>query len=168
MLPTPITAVAQRSKYYYSITKDRPSKLSEVRLHSVALSALARRVMSRLTISKVQTRLIHTFSFLPGSTPSTLSSSTPSHQHRRAGLRQNSRSFCAMPTAPALLSLLPALAESAVPRTSVRRRARASEQMTAFLGSPARWPHVASCEKPLRVSVGSSRKEGGWEEPTLR
>lgn len=44
-----------------------------------------------LTISKVQTRRIQTFNF--PSTPSTPSSSTPSHQHRLAGLRQKSRSF---------------------------------------------------------------------------
>ncbi len=55
---------------------------------------------ARLTISRVQTRRIQTLS-LPPSTPSTRSSSVPSHQHRRAGFRQNSKSFCAMPSAAA-------------------------------------------------------------------
>lgn len=81
-----------------------------------------------LTISRVQTLRIQTFN-VPG-TPSTSWSSTPSHQHRLAGLRQNSSSFCAMPTA-----LLLAV-ES--PRMSVRRRASAIEQTTALLGSAAR------------------------------
>jgi hypothetical protein len=46
------------------------------------------------TISSVHTLLIHTFS-LP-STPLTLSSSTPSHQHRRAGFLQKRSSFWAV------------------------------------------------------------------------
>lgn len=79
-------------------------------------------------ISRVHTLLIQTLSFLP-STPSTLSSSTPSHQHRRAGFRQKSSSFWAMPTA-----LLP----MSLPRMSERRRASARLQITALLGSPAR------------------------------
>lgn len=86
-----------------------------------------------LTISNVQTLRIHTLS-LP-STPSTLSSSTPSHQQRRAGLRQKSRSFCAMPTALLFRSL---------PLISVRNRASAMLQITALLGSPARWPQRSS------------------------
>lgn len=86
-----------------------------------------------LTISSVQTRLIHTLS-LPG-TPSTSCSSTPSHQHLRAGFLQKRSNFCAMPTAcpPAKSPLM-----------SVLRRARARLQMTALLGSPARWPHLSS------------------------
>jgi len=93
----------------------------------------------RLTISSVQTLRIQTFSF--PSIPSTLSNSTPSHQHLRAGFLQNSRSFCAMPTA--------GLVARASPLTSVRRRARAKLQMTVLLGSPARWPHRSSLLKPL-------------------
>lgn len=84
-------------------------------------------------ISSVHTRLIHTLSF--PSTPSTLSSSTPSHQHLLAGLRQNSNSFCAMPTALLPISL---------PRMSLRSLARARLQTTALLGSPARCPHWSS------------------------
>lgn len=89
-------------------------------------------------ISNVHTLLIHTLS-LP-STPSTFVNSTPSHQHLRAGFRQNSNNFCAMPTA-----LLPI----SFPRTSVRNRARARLQITALLGSPARCPHRSSWLKPL-------------------
>jgi hypothetical protein len=55
-------------------------------------------------------------------------------------LRQKSSSFWAMPTA-----LLP----MSLPRMSERRRASASEQMTALLGSPARWPQWSSWLKPL-------------------
>lgn len=77
-------------------------------------------------ISRVQTLRIHTFN-LP-STPSTPSNSTPSHQHRRAGFRQNKRSFWAIPTASRLFT------ES---RMSVRKRASARLQITALLGSPA-------------------------------
>lgn len=98
---------------------------------------------SRRTISSVQTRRIHTFS--TPSTPSTFFSSTPSHQHLRAGLRQNNSSFCAMPT-----TLL--LVESPLdvaPLMSVRSRASASEQMTALLGSDARWPQVSAWLNPL-------------------
>lgn len=84
-------------------------------------------------ISRVQTLRIQTLS-LP-STPSTFSSSTPSHQHRRAGFRQKRSSFCAIPTA-----LLP----MSLPRMSLRSRASARLQMTALLGSPARWPQVSS------------------------
>jgi hypothetical protein len=91
------------------------------------------------TISRVQTLRIQTLSF--PSTPSTLSSSTPSHQHRRAGFLQNSRSFCAIPTALLLISL---------PLISVRNLARAMLQITALLGSPARCPHWSSWLKPLR------------------
>lgn len=93
----------------------------------------------QLTISRVHTLRIQTFS-VP-CTPSTSSSSTPSHQHRLAGLRQNSSSFCAMPTALLLV------VES--PRMSVRRRASAIEQTTALLGSAARWPQVSARSKPL-------------------
>jgi hypothetical protein len=89
-------------------------------------------------ISSVHTLLIQTLS-LP-STPSTSSSSTPSHQHLRAGLRQNSSSFCAMPTALLPISL---------PRMSDRSRASARLQMTALLGSPARCPQESSWLKPL-------------------
>lgn len=81
----------------------------------------------RLTISSVQTLLIQTLR-VP-STPSTFSKSTPSHQHRLAGFRQNNRSFCAMPTALEL---------AISPRTSLRNRASAMLQMTALFGSPAR------------------------------
>ena len=93
------------------------------------------------TISRVQTLLIHTFS-LP-STPLTLSSSTPSHQHRRAGFLQKRSSFCAMPTALLLARSLPLM--------SVRRRANAMLQMTALFGSPARCPHWSSWLNPLRI-----------------
>lgn len=34
-----------------------------------------------------------------------------------------------------------------------RRRARASEQITALCGSPARWPQASSRLKPLRTGV---------------
>lgn len=81
-----------------------------------------------LTISSVQTRLIHTFSF--PSTPSTFSSSTPSHQHLLAGLRQKSRSFCAIPKV--------LLFARSLPRISVLNLASARLQMTALLGSLAR------------------------------
>jgi len=91
-------------------------------------------------ISKVHTLRIQTFN-LP-STPSTWSSSTPSHQHLRAGFRQKSNSFCAIPTA---------LLFAASPRMSVRNRASAMEQMTALFGSAARWPHVSAWSKPLRA-----------------
>lgn len=97
-------------------------------------------------ISSVQTLRIHTLS-LP-STPSMPSSSMPSHQHRRAGLRQNSSSFCAMP-----IALLP----TSLPRMSLRSRASARLQMTALFGSPARWPQWSSWLKPLRfVSLAAS------------
>lgn len=86
-----------------------------------------------VTISRVHTRLIHTFNF--PSTPSTSSNSTPSHQHLRAGFRQKSSSFCAMPT-----TLLPARS----PLMSVRNLASARLQTTALLGSPARWPQRSS------------------------
>lgn len=46
----------------------------------------------RLTISSVHTRRIQTFTLWP-SHPSTSASSTPSHQQRRAGFRQNRSSF---------------------------------------------------------------------------
>lgn len=85
-------------------------------------------------ISSVHTRLIHTLS-LP-STPSTSSNSTPSHQHLLAGLRQKSRSFCAMPTA--------LLFPRSLPRISLRSLASARLQTTALPGSPARWPHLSS------------------------
>lgn len=102
------------------------------------------------TISSVQTLLIHTLS-LP-STPLTLSSSTPSHQQRRAGFLQNRSSFCAIPTA----LLLP----RSLPLMSVLRRARAMLQMTALLGSPARCPHRSSWLNPLPTSVSM------WSENT--
>jgi hypothetical protein len=89
---------------------------------------------SRLTISSVHTRRIHTFS--GPSTPSTSFNSTPSHQHRRAGLRQNRRSFCAIPTA--------LLFARSFPLISVLNRASAMLHITALLGSPARWPHLSS------------------------
>ena len=94
----------------------------------------------RPTISKVQTLLIQTLSF--PSTPSTLSSSTPSHQHLRAGFLQNNRSFCAMPTALLLANSLPLM--------SVLRRARAKLHITALLGSPARCPQRSSLWNPLQ------------------
>ena len=101
---------------------------------------------NRHTISKVQTRRIQIFS-LP-STPSTSSSSTPSHQHLRAGFLQNNNNFWAMPTA-----LLPAKS----PLTSVRNLANARLHMTALLGSPARCPHRSSYSKPLyRVRQSNS------------
>lgn len=97
-------------------------------------------------ISSVHTLLIHTFNF--PSTPSTLSNSTPSHQHLLAGLRQNRSNFCAMPTT-LLLASLP-------PRTSVRRRASASEQITALLGSLARCPQLSEWLNPLfYISIDS-------------
>ena len=97
---------------------------------------------SVLTISKVHTLRIHTFNF--PCTPSTSFNSTPSHQHLLAGFRQNSKSFCAIPTAFASLPLEPpGPAAADEPRMSVRRRANAREQMTALLGSGARWPHAS-------------------------
>ena len=111
---------------------------------------------NRLTISSVQTLLIQTFS-LP-STPSTFSSSTPSHQHLRAGFLQNSSSFCAMPTTLLLASSLPLI--------SVLRRARARLQMTALLGSGARWPQRSSLWKPLlgnqQLHQSDRRDIKGW------
>lgn len=101
-----------------------------------------------LTISNVHTRRIQTLS-LP-STPSTLSSSTPSHQHLRAGFRQKSSSFCAIPTALLL---------AASPRMSVRSRAKAIEQTTALLGSAARWPQVSAWSKPLSQHVRQVRRQ---------
>lgn len=92
-------------------------------------------------ISSVHTRLIHTLS-LP-STPSTSSNSTPSHQHLLAGLRQKSRSFCAIPTA--------LLFPRSLPRISLRSLASARLQTTALPGSPARWPHLSSWLKPLEM-----------------
>jgi hypothetical protein len=92
-----------------------------------------------VTISSVQTLLIHTFS-LP-STPFTFSSSTPSHQHRRAGFLQKRSSFWAIPTALLFARSLPLI--------SVRSRASAMLQITALLGSPARCPHLSSWLKPL-------------------
>ena len=89
-------------------------------------------------ISSVHTLLIHTFSF--PSTPSTPSSSTPSHQHLLAGFLQKRSSFCAIPTA--LLPISP-------PRMSVRNLARAKLQMTALFGSFARWPQWSSWLNPL-------------------
>lgn len=89
-------------------------------------------------ISSVHTLLIHTLSF--PSTPSTPSSSTPSHQHLRAGFRQKRSSFCAIPTA---------LFPSSFPRISVRNRARARLQMTALFGSFALWPQWSLRLKPL-------------------
>ena len=117
---------------------------------------------TQLTISKVQTLRTQTFNC--PSTPSTPSSSTPSHQHLLAGFLQKSSNFCAIPTELALLWLLVAGLEGeemllalgvafAVLSEedgfwgllmSVRRRARAREQMTALLGSLARWPQVSS------------------------
>lgn len=99
-----------------------------------------------LTISNVQTLRIQTFSF--PSTPSTSPRSTPSHQHLRAGFRQNRRSFCAIPT-----TLLPARS----PLMSVRSLANAKLQMTALFGSPARWPHISSWSKPLYESVSPNQ-----------
>jgi hypothetical protein len=55
-------------------------------------------------------------------------------------LRQNSNSFCAIPTALLPISL---------PRMSDLSRASARLQMTALLGSPALWPHLSSWLKPL-------------------
>ena len=89
-------------------------------------------------ISSVQTLLIQTFNF--PSTPSTPSRSTPSHQHLRAGFRQNRSSFCAIPTA--LLPISP-------PRMSVRNLASARLQITALFGSFARWPQWSSWLNPL-------------------
>lgn len=89
-------------------------------------------------ISNVQTLLIHTFSF--PSTPSTPSSSTPSHQHLRAGFLQNRSNFCAIPTA--LFPISP-------PRMSVRNLASARLQMTALFGSFALWPQWSSWLNPL-------------------
>lgn len=80
-------------------------------------------------ISSVHTRRIQTLS-LPW-TPSTSSSSIPSHQHLLAGFLQNSSSFCAMPIAALFMS---------VPRMSLRNLVNARLQMTALFGSPARWP----------------------------
>lgn len=80
-----------------------------------------------MLISSVQTRLIQTLSF--PDTPSTFSSSTPSHQQRLAGLRQKRCNFCAIPSALLLISL---------PRISLRSRASARLQITALFGSPAR------------------------------
>lgn len=91
-----------------------------------------------LTISKVHTRRIQTLT--SPSTPSTSSSSIPSHQHRRAGFLQKRRSFWAIPTALLL---------DKSPRMSVRSLARARLQITALLGSGARWPHWSSRSNPL-------------------
>ena len=99
------------------------------------------------TISSVQTLRIQTLS-LP-SMPSTFSNSIPSHQHLLAGFLQNRRSFCAIPTA-----LL--LARVSLPLISVRKRARARLQMTALLGSPARWPQRSSLLKPLKGRLVAS------------
>ena len=109
------------------------------------------RQRNSLTISKVHTLRIHTFNF-PG-TPSTPSSSTPSHQHLLAGFLQKSNSFWAIPTA---LESFPA-----EPRTSVRKRANAREQITALLGSGARWPHVSFGWKPLLGDVSTCPKSYG-------
>lgn len=83
---------------------------------------------NKRTISKVQTLRIQTFNF--PSTPSTLYSSTPSHQHLLAGFLQKSRSFCAIPTALLFARSLPLI--------SVLSRASAKLQMTALFGSEAR------------------------------
>lgn len=91
------------------------------------------------TISRVHTRRIQTFSF--PSTPSTLSNSIPSHQQRLAGFLQKSSSFWAIPT-----EALPFKS----PRISVRSFAKAKLQITALLGSGARWPQESSWLKPLR------------------
>lgn len=104
----------------------------------IPVSHLSKRGSVQLTISKVQTRRIHTFR-LP-SIPSTPFKSTPSHQHLLAGFRQKSRSFCAIPTA-----LLPARS----PLMSVRNLARARLQITALFGSPALWPQQSSWSNPL-------------------
>jgi len=69
------------------------------------------------------------------------------HQHRLAGLRQNSSSFCAIPTA--------LLLEADSPRMSVRRRASAIEQTTALLGSAARWPQMSARSKPLLKALAT-------------
>jgi hypothetical protein len=107
------------------------------------------------TISSVQTLLIHTFS-LP-SMPLTFSSSTPSHQHRRAGFLQNRSSFCAIPTA--------LLFAKSFPLISVRSLARAILQMTALFGSPARCPHLSSWLKPL--NAGEKQKLDVYQEKKL-
>jgi hypothetical protein len=91
-----------------------------------------------LTISNVQTLRTQTLTW--PSTPSTSSRSIPSHQHRRAGFRQKRSSFWAMPTELLL---------DRSPRMSVRSFAKARLQMTALLGSGARWPHWSSRSKPL-------------------
>lgn len=86
-----------------------------------------------LTISRVHTRRIQTFNF--PSTPSTPSNSIPSHQQRLAGFLQKSNSFWAMPTEALLLRS---------PLISVRSFANARLQITALLGSGARWPQESS------------------------
>lgn len=44
------------------------------------------------------------------------------------------------------------------PRMSVRKRANAIEQMTALLGSAARWPQVSARSKPLRSEVSQEHR----------
>lgn len=100
---------------------------------------MAREGLTKLS-SSVQTRRAHSLMTLSGSPCSARSTSMPSHQHLRAGLRQKRSSFCAMPTALLPISL---------PLMSERSRASARLQMTALLGSPARWPHESSWLKPL-------------------
>lgn len=46
-----------------------------------------------------------------------------------------------------------ALLPMSLPRMSDRRRASAKLQMTALLGSPARWPHWSSWLNPLQYFV---------------
>jgi hypothetical protein len=109
------------------------ANVNGVRSHSANIVSTRRPVNTDslgLTISKVQTRRIQTFN-LPF-TPSTSSSSTPSHQHLLAGFLQNNSNFWAIPTA---------LLFAKSPLTSVLSLARARLQMTALFGSPARWPH---------------------------
>lgn len=98
-----------------------------------------------LTISSVQTRRTQTLT--TPSTPSTSLRSRPSHQHRRAGFLQNSRSFWAIPTA---------LLFARSPLISVRSLASARLQMTALLGSGARCPHWSSRSNPLPTSLAST------------
>lgn len=144
-IPTPCSTIWHM---YVTISQRNLKKATLQRSPITLCTALlavfggSERITTTLTISKVHTLLIHTFS-VP-LTPSTSSSSTPSHQHLLAGFLQKSNSFCAIPTA-----LL--LAKS--PLMSVRSLASAKLQMTALFGSPARWPHRSSWLKPLNMSV---------------
>jgi hypothetical protein len=130
--------------------------------------------------SSVQTRRAQTLTDPPAASlpSSATSSSTPSHQHLRAGLRQKRSSFWAVtiwaessvtlgrpPLVAALAFGSSSSSSSAWWTMPVLSRTSAIDEMEQRAGSRSRWPQVSSRSKPL---LGSQRvKDARRSQPEV-